>query len=78
MTFAIVNGKEIEIIGNSIGLKLLAKSLLGIADLEVEDDFHVHLDGLYEINQESKTFKISKMEMSNSQGVNTKMLQSYS
>ena len=50
----------IEIIGNRIGLKLLAKALLGIAESERNDGFHIHIDDIYNINEDNKNFTISK------------------
>ncbi|CAA0160477.1 Imm32 family immunity protein [Tenacibaculum maritimum] len=63
LTFNLDNEKNIEIVGNRKGLKLLAKALLGVAGSERKDGFHIHLDELYEINKENKTFQISKKEV---------------
>jgi len=58
-------GDEIEILGNEIGLQLLARSILGIAKMEEEEvdmTYHVHLDELYSLNKEGKSFVIRKIE----------------
>ncbi|ENV7708612.1 hypothetical protein LVG02_001010 [Neisseria gonorrhoeae] len=52
-----------EILGNKIGLQLLARSTLGIAKMEgVDMIYHIHLDGLYSLNKEGKSFVIRKIE----------------
>lgn len=56
LTFKEDNKNTIQIIGNSIGLKLLAKALLGIADSERKDGFHIH------INKENRNFTIYKKD----------------
>ncbi len=49
--------------GNKIGLQLLARSTLGIAKMEGVDMIcHIHLDGLYSLNKEGKSFVIRKIE----------------
>ena len=56
-------GGEIEILGNEIGLQLLARSILGIAKMEeVDMTYHIHLDELYSLNEEGKSFVIRKIE----------------
>ena len=56
-------GDEIEILGNEIGLQLLARSILGIAKMEeVDMTYHIHLDELYSLNKEGKSFIIRKIE----------------
>ena len=56
-------GGEIEILGNEIGLQLLARSILGIAKMEeVDMTYHIHLDELYSLNKEGKSFVIRKIE----------------
>lgn len=56
-------GGEIEILGNKIGLQLLARSILGIAKMEdVDMTYHIHLDELYSLNKEGKSFVIRKIE----------------
>ncbi|MEL0543723.1 hypothetical protein AAC610_14610, partial [Neisseria gonorrhoeae] len=52
-----------EILGNKIGLQLLARSTLGIAKMEgVDMTYHIHLDGLCSLNKEGKSFVIRKIE----------------
>ena len=56
-------GGEIEILGNEIGLQLLARSILGIAKMEeVDMTYHIHLDELYSLNKEGKSFVLRKIE----------------
>ncbi|MFV0540945.1 MAG: hypothetical protein ACK5MZ_06865 [Aestuariibaculum sp.] len=63
LTFGVSKNKRtIEIIGNKIGLKLMAKALLGIAETERDDDYHIHIDDLYKINEENKEFIIRKIK----------------
>ena len=60
------DGKELELTGNRVGLILLAKAALGIAETIREDGFHIHLDDLYAINTEEKSILIRKEEQSKS------------
>lgn len=60
LTFQIRNKNELEILGNKKGLKLLARALLGLAECGRKDGFHIHIDDLYEINDENKSFIILK------------------
>ncbi len=54
-------GGEIEILGNKIGLQLLARSILGIAKMEeVDMTYHIHLDELYSLNKEGKSLLFVK------------------
>ncbi len=63
LTFKISeNNKSIQIIGNKRGLKLIAKALLGVAETERIDDYHIHLDDLYDINEENKEFIIYRQK----------------
>ena len=62
LSFDIQNEKCIEIFGNKEGLKLLEKALLGIAECERTNGFHIHIDDLYQINKEEKEFIISRKE----------------
>ncbi len=50
----------VKIIGNKTGLRLMAKCLLGMAETERADGYHVHIDDLYNINEEGKEFIIYK------------------
>lgn len=59
-SFKLVSPNELHIEGNQDGLLLLAKALLGMAEYENSDGYHVHLDDLYKINNADKTFTISK------------------
>lgn len=54
------SSNELYIEGNQDGLRLLAKALLGMAEYEKNDGYHIHLDDLYKINNADKTFIISK------------------
>lgn len=47
--------------GNKHGLLLLAKSLLGLAECERDDGYHIHLDDLYDLNDEGKFIIINKV-----------------
>lgn len=58
ITFKLNNKNEVVIIGNRIGLRLLAKSALGLAEMDNESDYHIHIDDLYNINEEGKSFVI--------------------
>ncbi len=60
LSFKLVSPNELHIEGNQDGLLLLAKALLGMAEYENSDGYHVHLDDLYKINNADKTFTISK------------------
>lgn len=60
LSFNLENPNELYIEGNKDGLLLLAKALLGVAEYENSDGYHVHLDDLYKINNVDKTFTISK------------------
>ena len=60
LSFKLVSPNELHIVGNQDGLLLLAKALLGMAEYENSDGYHVHLDDLYKINNTDKTFTISK------------------
>ncbi len=64
LTFRISeDGKTIEIDGNKNGLRLMAKALLGMAETERTDGYHVHIDDLYNINDEEKQFIIYKNDV---------------
>lgn len=60
LSFKLVSPNELHIEGNQDGLLLLAKALLGMAEYENSDGYHIHLDDLYKINNTNKTFTISK------------------
>ena len=60
LSFKLASPNELHIEGNQDGLLLLAKALLGMAEYENSDGYHVHLDDLYKINNADKTFTISK------------------
>ncbi len=61
LTFSISeDNKSIQIIGNKNGLRLMAKALLGMAETERTDVYHLHIDDLYNINDEEKQFIIYK------------------
>lgn len=61
LTFEISEDNNcVKIIGNRTGLRLMAKCLLGIAEIERADGYHVHIDDLYNINEEGKEFIIYK------------------
>ena len=60
LSFRLGNPNELYIEGNQDGLLLLAKALLGMAEYENNDGYHIHLDGLYDINEENKVFTINK------------------
>lgn len=60
LSFKLVSPNELHIEGNQDGLLLLAKALLGMAEYENSDGYHIHLDDLYKINNADKTFTISK------------------
>lgn len=56
-------GHEVEIVGNRKGLLLLARALLGMAKATaVTPTYHIHLDELYALNREGKSFVIRKRE----------------
>ena len=61
LTFNINNNEQIEIIGNDIGLKLLSRALLGMSGICKTNGYHEHIDDLYEINNENKSFIIKKI-----------------
>ena len=60
LSYGLGNPNELCIEGNQEGLLLLAKALLGMAEYENSDGYHIHLDDLYKINNTNKTFTISK------------------
>ena len=60
LSFRLGNPNELYIEGNQDGLLLLAKALLGMAEYENNDGYHIHLDRLYDINEENKVFTINK------------------
>lgn len=60
LSFNLGNPNELHIEGNQDGLLLLAKALLGMAEYENSDGYHIHFDDLYKINNADKTFIISK------------------
>lgn len=60
LSYSLGNPSELCIEGNQEGLFLLAKALLGMAEYENSDGYHIHLDDLYKINNTNKTFTISK------------------
>ncbi len=57
------DNKCVQIIGNKKGLRLMAKALLGMAETERTDGFHIHIDDLYNINREGKKFIIEKEKL---------------
>ncbi len=46
--------------GNSEGLLILAKALVGMAHCKRNDGYHVHLDDLYELNDDENFITINK------------------
>ena len=56
------DGNELVLTGNKEGLLLLAKAALGMAETHRRDGFHIHLDDLYDINDEGKCILIRKEE----------------
>lgn len=58
ISFRLEDSNELIIEGNKDGLRLLAKALLGMD--ENNDGYHIHLDRLYDINEENKVFTINK------------------
>ncbi len=61
LTFRISeDSKTVEIVGNKNGLRLMAKALLGMSETERTDGYHLHIDDLYNINNDDKQFIISK------------------
>lgn len=58
LSFSLVSPNELYIEGNQDGLLLLAKALLGMAEYENSDGYHIHIDELY--NNADKAFTISK------------------
>lgn len=56
------DGNELVLTGNKEGLLLLAKVALGMAETHRRDGFHIHLDNLYDINDEGKCILIRKEE----------------
>lgn len=62
LSFNLGKSNTLHIEGNQDGLLLLAKALLGMAEYENSDGYHIHLDDLYKINNADKTFIISKSE----------------
>ena len=60
LSFSLGSPNDLCIEGNQEGLLLLAKALLGMAEYENNDGYHVHLDDLYKINSADKTFTIGK------------------
>lgn len=62
LSFNLGMSNTLHIEGNRDGLLLLAKALLGMAEYENSDGYHIHLDDLYKINNADKTFIISKSE----------------
>ena len=64
LTFQFETNKEVlHIIGNRVGLKLLAKTLFGLAETKKIGGFHIHIDDLYEINNEDKSFILHNDEL---------------
>ncbi len=51
-----------EITGNRTGLRLLARSALGMAECERTDGYHIHLDDLYELNRDGNHFIVRVSE----------------
>ncbi|WP_285815478.1 hypothetical protein [Phocaeicola sartorii] len=60
LSFRLDSPNELYIEGNQDGLRLLAKALLGMAEYDGNESYHIHLDELYKINNANKTFTISK------------------
>lgn len=60
VSFRLGDSNELIIEGNKDGLRLLVKALLGMAEYENNDGYHIHLDALYDINEENKVFTINK------------------
>lgn len=60
MTYDIDENNVLHIEGNKRGLKLLARALLGVSEYPNDDGYHIHIDDLYDINNENKFFKISR------------------
>lgn len=62
VTFRLGNKNEVEIYANKEGLRLMAKTFLGLAEYEREDGYHIHLDDMFNINDEGKSFILYKEE----------------
>lgn len=60
LSFEICGPNELLLKGNRQGLLLLAQALLGVAEIETFG-YH-HLDGIYGINKDGKSFIIQKQE----------------
>lgn len=60
LDYKIGSNGVLEIEGNEEGLILLARSLLGVASCDVDDEYHVHLDELYKINSLGHQFILRK------------------
>ncbi len=61
LTFTISeDSNSVTIVGNKNGLRLMSKALLGMAETDRTDGYHIHIDDLYNINEENKEFIIAK------------------
>lgn len=58
LSFKCNNPKSITIMGNEDGLRLLAKAIIGLIHVQSNEGFHIHLDEIYDINEENKNFII--------------------
>lgn len=54
ISFRLEDSNELIIEGNKDGLRLLAKALLGMAEYENNDGYHIHLDRLYDIMRKTR------------------------
>ncbi len=61
LSFSNDSENSITIKGNEKGLRLLAKSIVGLINYQLDDGFHIHLDETYDINKENKTINLSKL-----------------
>lgn len=60
---ATTEGKRVKLIGDKEGLLLLAQALIGMAHFlpdEEQAGFHLHIDDLYQINEDGVDFVVYK------------------
>lgn len=60
LNYSVSNNGSLNVDGNKEGLLLFAKALIGMAYCERDDGYHVHLDDLYELNEEENFITIDK------------------
>lgn len=60
LNYRILADGTLSIEGNKNGLRLLAPSLLGLAECSIDDGYHIHLDDLDDLNEDGNSIVIYK------------------